>query len=118
MQVPEQTRQKIQQIENYRNQLEQIVQAKNQFENELEEMKVAKKEINNLDDEEVYKSVGSFFMKSNKEKAMNEIEDRLDTLEVKLDRHKKKEKQLKERLEKLQEEIQGKLQGMGGGQAG
>jgi prefoldin beta subunit len=98
------------QLESYQQQLQLLVQQKQKVQLELNEAKKALEEIEKLpDDAVVYKTVGTLIVKTDKAKAVEELKEKVETLEVRLSALERQEKKLNEKLKELTAKIQSSL---------
>ncbi len=114
--LPPQLESKLIEAQKLQEELNRIVQERVALESEKNEIERVLKLLEETQVGEVYKSVGGILVKVSKEKVVNELKDRLELLEIRLEKLRKQETQLRQRLEKLISEIreeQAKLQQVG-----
>ncbi|AJC70806.1 prefoldin subunit beta [Thermococcus guaymasensis DSM 11113] len=108
--IPPQVQSMLAQLESYQQQLQLLVQQKQKVQLELNEAKKALEEIEKLpDDAVIYKTVGTLIVKTDKEKALAELKEKVETLEVRLSALERQEKKLNEKLKELTAKIQASL---------
>ncbi len=108
--VPPQVQAMLGQLESYQQQLQLVVQQKQKIQADLNDAKKALEEIENLsDDAIVYKTVGTLIVRTEKAKAVEELKDKIETLEVRLSALERQEKKLNEKLKELTSQIQASL---------
>ena len=91
--------------ENMEKQLEVLILQRNQLKLQLTETKNAEEELKHATGE-VYKSVGSLVLKTTKEKAENELKEKKELIDVKLNAIHKEEEKLRNALKELQQGLQ------------
>ena len=96
-------------------QLQEVSLRRVQIESQLSEINNALKELENTNEEKVYKLVGGILVKSSKEDAMQELKSRRDTLERGLHKYSEEEKVLRDKLTRLGKKLSQFLQQGGGG---
>ncbi len=84
---------------------------KMQVELKLKEVERALKEIEKLDEgNDVYKSIGSILVKTDKEKLKEELMDKKETLEIRLKTLQRQEEKLVSKLKEMEAKIRQALQ--------
>ncbi len=108
--VPPQVQAMLGQLESYQQQLQLVIQQKQKVQLELTEAKKALEEIEKVDDgTTIYKTVGTLIVKTDKAKAVEELKEKVETLEVRLNALERQEKKLNEKLKELTAQIQSAL---------
>jgi len=108
--IPPQVQSLLAQLESYQGQLQLLVQQKQKVQLELNEAKKALEEIEKLpDDAVIYKTVGTLIVRITKDKALAELREKVETLEVRLNALERQEKKLNEKIKELTEKIQSSL---------
>jgi len=108
--IPPQVQAMLGQLESYQQQLQLVIQQKQKVQLELTEAKKALEELENVEDGTViYKTVGTLIVKTDKEKALAELKEKVETLEVRLNALERQEKKLNEKLKELTAKIQSAL---------
>ncbi|MBN2477702.1 prefoldin subunit beta [Candidatus Micrarchaeota archaeon] len=96
--------------QNLERQLQNVMLQKHQLQLQLNEINLAVEELGKTGEKEVYKSVGTIMVKTSKDEALKDLEDKKRLVEVKVNSLIKQEQSLKESLT----ESRGKLEGMMG----
>ncbi len=108
--IPPQVQAMLGQLESYQGQLQLVIQQKQKVQLELTEAKKALEEIEKVDDgTTIYKTVGTLIVKTDKAKAVEELKEKVETLEVRLSALERQEKKLNEKLKELTAQIQSAL---------
>jgi len=108
--IPPQVQAMLGQLESYQQQLQLVIQQKQKVQLELTEAKKALEELEKVEDGTViYKTVGTLIVKTDKEKALAELKEKVETLEVRLNALERQEKKLNEKLKELTAKIQSAL---------
>ncbi|NJE60884.1 prefoldin subunit beta [Thermococcus sp. 21S7] len=108
--IPPQVQAMLGQLESYQQQLQLVIQQKQKIQLELTEAKKALEELEKVEDGTViYKTVGTLIVKTDKAKAVGELEEKVETLEVRLNALERQEKKLNEKLKELTAKIQSAL---------
>ncbi|MEX0920148.1 MAG: prefoldin subunit [Candidatus Pacearchaeota archaeon] len=95
--------QKIQEMQTAEQNLQNILYQKQAFQMEISETKEAISEMETS--EEVFKIVGQLMMKTDKEKAKEELLNKEKVLNTRINSLEEQEKGISERLEELREEV-------------
>ncbi|WP_456472175.1 prefoldin subunit beta [Methanocaldococcus sp.] len=106
MEIPPEIQAQLVQLQQFQQQLQMIILQKQNVEAELNECKKALEELNKSSSEEVYKLVGGLFIKRKKDEVIKELNEKIETLELRLKTLEKQEEKLKEKLKELQEKLQ------------
>jgi len=103
---------KVQQLQAFSGQLQQVAQQRAQMEAMVAESKHAVQALQGLDaDATVYRNIGSLLVQdTGRDAALARIQDDLETMEIRVKRAKDQETQLRERLDTLQKELQANFQ--------
>ncbi|ACJ15936.1 hypothetical protein, conserved [Thermococcus onnurineus NA1] len=105
--IPPQVQAMLGQLEGYQQQLQLVIQQKQKVQLELTEAKKALEEIEKVEEGTViYKTVGTLIVKTDKAKALEELKEKVETLEVRLNALERQEKKLNEKLKELTQKIQ------------
>ena len=113
--IPPQVQALLGQLESYQQQLQLVVQQKQKIQVELNDAKKALEEIEKVgEDAPIYKTVGTLIVRSTKEKALEELKERVETLEVRLRALERQEQKLNEKIKELTQQIQSSLRGAAG----
>lgn len=107
-------RKKIMNLQQLQQSLEFLTQQKVQLESSLRENEIAIEELEKTDAETpVYKSIGGIFVKSDKNKLLDEKKSLKVTLEMRIKTVKQKEERTRQSLQTLQQSVQKELQNQG-----
>ncbi len=108
--IPPQVQAMLGQLESYQQQLQLVIQQKQKVQLELSDAKKALEEIEKIEaGTPVYKTVGTLIVKTEKEKALGELREKVETLEIRLNALERQEKKLNEKLKELTQRIQAAL---------
>lgn len=107
--IPEELRTQIADFQQKQQQARMVAAQKYQVEVELKETKNALDEISKSKKPEVHKVVGKVLIKAEPSKIKKELEDKKETLELRLKTLKKQEEKLKKGLKEIQETLQGSM---------
>ncbi len=110
--IPQELEQQLVQFQQLQKQAQTIAQQRIQFEIQLKETEKALGELEKLGEKpEIYKSVGAFLIKSEKEPVKSELEEKKETLGVRIKTFKSQEEKFTEKLKTMKAEIEGQLKG-------
>ena len=111
-QIPKEIEQQLMQFQQLQKQAQAISQQRLQFEIQLKETEKALGELGKLGEtQDIYKSVGAFLIKTDAEPIKTELEEKKETLGIRIKTFKGQEKKITEKLKTMQSEIEGKLKG-------
>ncbi len=100
-------------LQQVQQQLQTIVQQKAQYDMAAREARRAVEELKDVaDDAEVFVNIGAVMMQQNKDKVMESLVEKVETLEIRIKSLEKQETALKGKFEQLQSQIKGALEGM------
>lgn len=112
-QIPKGVEQQLMQFQQLQKQAQTIAQQRLQFEIQLKETEKALQELDKLGEKpEVYKSVGAYLLKSEPAPVKQELEERKETLGIRITSFKKQEEKYTEQLNKMKTDIEKQLQGL------
>ncbi|MBS3165762.1 prefoldin subunit beta [Candidatus Woesearchaeota archaeon] len=97
------TSSKINQLQLLQQNLQQVVNQKQQFQSQMIELDSALQELETTD--KAYKIVGKIMVASPKNKLVQELNEKKEVVEVRINNFEKQELKLKESLEKAQAEV-------------
>ncbi len=103
-----------QQFMQLQQQLQTVMMQKEQLETRKQEINNALDEIEDSDDEELYRSVGMLLINKDQDEIEEELNDEVDAIEMKLKSLERKEDQLKEKVQDAQNQMAQGGQGMDG----
>jgi prefoldin beta subunit len=111
-QLPKNLEQQLLQFQQLQKQAQTISQQRLQFEIQLKETEKALSELGKLGEKpEIYKSVGAFLIKAEKDPVEKELGEKKETLEVRIKTFKSQEEKYTEKLKSMKAEIESQLQG-------
>jgi prefoldin beta subunit len=111
--VPQQLQHQLGQYQQIRQQYQEIALQRRRLESQLSEAKVASEELDKLQDEDVvYKSVGNLLVKVAKDEAKTDLDEKIETLELRIKVHQRQETKIVNRMK----EMEAKIRSMTGGQ--
>jgi prefoldin beta subunit len=110
-QIPPHLQNQIRLFQQLQQKAELLGSQRMQLERELKETERALTELEQLDQNAVvYKTIGAILVKSNKDKLKEELNDRKETLDMRIQTIKRQEDRTKSELEDKQKEIQAAIQ--------
>ncbi len=102
-----QIQQELMQFQQLQQQVQVLAQQRMQMELQLKETEKAIEELSKLTGKpEIYKSIGTLLIKSDKKNVSTELAEKKDTLELRIKTFKKQEERLQEKLKEKQAKIQ------------
>ncbi|MCD1296140.1 prefoldin subunit beta [Methanocella sp. CWC-04] len=108
--LPPQVQNQLAQLQQVQQQAQALVQQKGQVEMLLRETETALEELNKVeDDATVYKSAGELLIKAKKEDVLKDLEEKKDSLDVRLKSLARQEERIQARFQQLQEQIKQSL---------
>ncbi|ADB58700.1 prefoldin subunit beta [Archaeoglobus profundus] len=114
--LPPQVQNMIAQLQTTQQQLQMVVSQKLQLENALREIEEAIKEVEKAsEDTPIYKTVGTVLVKTKKDEVLKELNEKKETIEVRIRALSRQEEKLKERLQELQNKVKSMLSGVQAG---
>lgn len=105
--IPEETQQKISQLQLFEQSLQNVLIQKQQFQSQLVEIESALKEIGTA--KEVYKIVGNIMVDSKKDDLKKDLTSKKEIIELRIKTLEKQEKSIKEKATKMQSEVLEKI---------
>ncbi len=103
--LPPEVENKLVEAQRLQEQLNRVVQERVALESEKSEIERVLKYLEEVEEKEVYKSVGGILVKVPKEKVVKELKDRLEILEIRLEKLKRQESELRKRLDQVLREL-------------
>lgn len=103
-----QTQEKIQQLQIFEQNLQNLLLQKQAFQFELSETENALQEVKKTK-EDVYKLIGQVMLKASKQEIEKELTQKKEILDLRVKAIEKQESQLQEEAERLKEEVMKKL---------
>ncbi|MBO8175508.1 prefoldin subunit beta [Thermococcus sp. SY098] len=108
--IPPQVQALLGQLESYQQQLQLVIQQKQKVQVDLNDAKKALEEIEKVEENTpIYKTVGTLIVKTSKDKAVEELKEKIETLEVRLNALNRQEQKLNEKIKELTQKIQSML---------
>jgi prefoldin beta subunit len=120
-QISQETQQKIRQFQEAQQQARILMGQKYQIELQLKEAKNAAEELGKPGANDVYKAVGQILIKSEKDKLLSELKEKIEAYDVRLKTIEKQEKKLVEKMQELQTSLKKEFssaEGMPAGEGG
>ncbi|MBN2734232.1 MAG: prefoldin subunit beta [Methanomicrobiaceae archaeon] len=109
--IPPKVQNQLAMLQQVQQQLQTIMQQKASFEMAAKEAKKAGEELANIkEDAEVYVTIGTVMMQKDKETVSTDLNDKIETLELRVKSLEKQEKALQTKFEQLQQQIQSAMQ--------
>ena len=102
------------QLQQAEEQIRTVSVTKQQLELQLNEISKALKELENVS-EGIYRSIGGLMIPVEKDRVTEELSEKKETLDVKIQSLGKQESRLRDRIQNLQQQIQSSLKSMGAG---
>jgi prefoldin beta subunit len=109
MEIDSETNEKIQQLQIFEQNFQNILMQKQNFQIEINETKTALEEVEKSKGD-VFRVLGQVMVKAEKETLKKELKEKDDLLELRLKSISKQELSLKENIERLKGEIVNKMQ--------
>ncbi len=108
--IPPQVQALLGQLESYQQQLQLVIQQKQKVQVDLNDAKKALEEVEKVEENiPIYKTVGTLIVKTSKDKAVEELKEKIETLEVRLNALTRQEQKLNEKIKELTQKIQSML---------
>ena len=108
--LPPQIQNQLAQLQQIQQQAQAIMQQKNQVEMVLRETDRAFEELKKTEDDAVvYKAAGELLVKANKEEVLKELEEKKDSLEVRLKSLARQEERIQAKFTQLQDQLKAAL---------
>jgi prefoldin beta subunit len=104
--LPVETQHKLLRLQDLQERLKVITIRKSQYENELHEIQETIAELNNISDETpIYKSTGYVLVRVSRDKILNELNDKKDTLELHIKTLARQESVARAQIQELQKDL-------------
>lgn len=117
--IPPKVQNQLAMLQQVQQQLQTILQQKASFEMAAKEARKAIEELSSAkEDAVVYTTIGSVMMQKDKASVEADLNDKVETLELRVKSLEKQEKALQTKFEQLQQQIQSAVQGTAGAGAG
>jgi prefoldin beta subunit len=110
--IPQKLEQQLMEFQQFQKQAQVVAQQRLQFEIQLKETEKALSELSKLKEKsEVYKSVGAYLIKSEKEPLKTELQEKKEALGIRIKTFKNQEEKYTSKLQTMKTEIESQLQG-------
>ncbi len=103
--LPPDLENKLLEAQRLQEQLNRVVQERVALEGEKSEIERVLKLLEEVGENDVYRSVGGILVKVPKDKVVSELKDRLEIINIRLEKLRKQESELRKRLDQLLREI-------------
>ncbi len=114
MELPQNVQHQLAQFQQVQQQAQAISMQKQSVDLQLKETKKAVEELNKLEENaDVYKTAGTLLIKVKKDEITKELEDKIETLELREKTVKRQEDRIMKRLQDMQASIQEAMKGSG-----
>ena len=114
MELPQNVQHQLAQFQQVQQQAQAISMQKQSVDLQLKEAKKAVEELNKLEENsDVYKTAGTLLIKVKKDEITKELEDKVETLELREKTVKRQEERIMKRLQDMQVSIQEAMKGSG-----
>ena len=114
MEIPENIQEQLNQFQQLQQQAQAVTMQVQNVEIQIQETKKALDELKKTDENtEVFKQAGTLLIKVDYADALAEMEDKLETLELRKTTMARQEERVMKKLEEMQTTIQNAMQGMG-----
>lgn len=111
--LPPEAQEKLEELQELQGTAQELAVQKAQTETELQEAKEALEHLGQLDDDtEVYQEVGELMVKTTTDDAHDDLTERRDSLEQRVEALGRQEERIEERFEELQSDLQEVLGGL------
>jgi len=108
--IPPQVQQMLGQLESYQQQLQLVIQQKQKVQVDLNDAKKALEELEKAGENTLmYKTVGTLIVRTDRAKALEELKEKIETLEIRLKALERQEQKINEAVKALTQKIQGSL---------
>jgi len=113
--LPPEAQEKLEELQDLQEKAQQVAAQKQQAETQLQEAQTALEELEDIgEDAGMYRRVGELLVQTEHGEARDDLEETVQSLEVRTDTLQKQEGRVQEQFEELQTELQNMLQGGGG----
>jgi prefoldin beta subunit len=114
MELPKNVQHQIAQFQQMQQQAQAISMQKQSVELQIQETEKALEELKKAEeDSDIYKTAGNLLLKVKKDEITQELEDKLETLQLRDKTIKRQEERVMKRLQEMQASIQEAMQGSG-----
>jgi prefoldin beta subunit len=113
--LPPEAQEKIEELQDLQETAQQVAVQKQQAETTLGETNAALEQLEDIDeDTDMYQEVGELLVETEYDEAQESLDEKSDSLEVRVETLGKQEDRVEEKFEELQQELQQMLSGAGG----
>ncbi|MGM0605791.1 MAG: prefoldin subunit beta [Halobacteriota archaeon] len=117
--LPPEAQEKLETLQELQETAQNVAEQKQSTETALTEAKTALDTLEDVEaDAMMYREVGELLIETEFDTAQSDLEDKVDSLEIRAEQLNKQEERVRSRFEDLQQELQQLLQGGAGGPAG
>ncbi|HDR72739.1 MAG TPA: prefoldin subunit beta [Methanoculleus sp.] len=110
--IPPKVQNQLVMLQQIQQQLQTVVTQKAQFEMAVKEAKRAHEELKEIaDDADVFVNIGSVLMQQDRQKVLSSLEEKVETLELRIKSLEKQEAALTGKFEQLQAQVKSALEG-------
>jgi prefoldin beta subunit len=114
--LPPEAQEKLEKLQDLQETAQQVTAQKQQAETTLSESKTALEALDDIDeDAQMYREVGELLVETDYDSAHEALQDKVDSLEIRVEQLGKQEERVEGQFEELQQELQQMLQGGAGG---
>ena len=114
MEIPENIQEQLNQFQQLQQQAQAVTLQVQNVEIQIQETEKALEELNKCDEgTEVFKQAGNLLIKVEYAEALEEMNDKLETLQLRKQTMSRQEERVMKKLEEMQASIQAAMQGMG-----
>ena len=114
MEIPENIQEQLNQFQQLQQQAQAVTLQVQNVEIQIQETEKALEELNKCDEgTEVFKQAGNLLIKVEYAEALEEMNDKLETLQLRKQTMSRQEERVMKKLEEMQATIQNAMQGMG-----
>ncbi|MCD6096554.1 MAG: prefoldin subunit beta [Thermoprotei archaeon] len=115
--LPPHVRSDLERLSQIQEMLNNVVLRRQQYEIQLKEIENAINELNQApDDVTIFKNVGNILIKTTKQKALEELQEAKETVELHIKTLQRQENLLRKQFDDLRKKVQKELSGAGGGE--
>lgn len=113
--LPPEAQEKLEQLRDLQETAQQVVIQKNQAQTQLNEANAALEALEEVEsDTPMYREVGELLIETDYQTAQEELSEKVDSLEIRVETLKKQESRVEQQFENLQSELQQLLGNLGG----
>lgn len=114
--LPPEAQEKLEELQDLQETAQKVAAQKDQAESTLNESEAALDALEDVNEETMmYREVGELLVETEYDTAHDELSDKVDSLEIRVEQLQKQEDRVRDQFESLQEELQQMLQGGAGG---